>query len=165
MFKINSLFGFLFFLAIISCNNTGEKNQKGLLSTGQSPDEQNVAANDSVAIKMFSEEGVRATGNEPFWMAEINHDSLHFSLMGDPEFHLPLNRPVINNQDSVEFSLKLDNGQITVLFTNKPCVDNMSGFKKKFSTSVLLRQENKEDNYHGCADYLSVYRSQIMEGE
>ncbi len=154
-------------IALVSCTSQQQDQKTSLMSSGIENDSINTETTSAQSDKviMFKEEGIRATGNEPFWMVEVRSDSVFFNALGGSEFSAPLPQPEINDADSLRYSMTVPDGRMNVLFINSPCVDNMSGFKKKFTTQVSLTRYGKEDTYHGCADYISEYNNKIMEGE
>jgi uncharacterized membrane protein len=113
---------------------------------------------------MFGGNPIRATGNEPFWMLELKSDTAIFKLLGGAEYHELLPKPALNTTDSLKYLLELKDGTtLNILIINHPCIDNMSGFKKRFTAVVTSDQKGTDSNYEGCADFLSEY-SKVMEG-
>lgn len=113
--------------------------------------------------QMFGDNKVRATGNEPFWILELRKDSLLFNVLGGDTYLEPLSPPRVDNQDSLIYKIVTTNGTaLDILVANKACIDNMSGFQKRFSVSVSVIRPDKTTTYAGCADYLSEYHK-VME--
>lgn len=111
----------------------------------------------SSPIEMFKEDSIRATGNEPFWLLELNKDSIHFKLMSGFEFRELLPTPTINSKDSLQYDFKTGPSSVTVLFQNKECTDDMSGFRSPFTVSMTFTGPDNTQNYNGCGDYLSAF--------
>lgn len=106
---------------------------------------------------------VRATGNEPFWMLEIKNDSVLFSKMGHPGHTAILPSPVVNTTDTLIYYIPvIGDMKLNVTFVNQSCIDDMSGFKKRFITIVTAEDDTGETIYKGCTDYLSEY-NKVME--
>lgn len=150
---------------IAACHDATNSSKATQLFTSEDninelPESGYIAATPAV---MFKGSAVRATGNEPSWMLELKNDSASFMMLAGPSFDIPLSQPLTNNTDSLRYLLHSDEYTLEVLFTNEPCIDDMSGYRKRFTTTVLLRHEEEENIYRGCADYLSEYQNKILE--
>jgi uncharacterized membrane protein/heat shock protein HslJ len=91
----------------------------------------------------------RASGNEPFWNAQISENSIIFSEMGKPQLSFPSPHPEVsdNRWAFVSKTQAPDQHDIRISITAKKCSDTMSGELFSFSAQVGL-DGNK---YVGCA--------------
>lgn len=157
------LVGTVLLLACASQNNADSQS-----GTADTIETDTVAIPDSVYKKpqvvMFGDTKIRATGNEPFWLLELNKDSVHFKLMDGFEFTELLPMPAINTNDSLQYQFQTGPAEVTVLILNKPCVDGMSGFKSPFTVNIKFTGPDNTQRYNGCGDYLSAY-NKIREPE
>lgn len=153
-------------MVISACiSQTGTDTNSGTADTDETETvEQQGPGSHPTAVLMFRESSVRATGNEPFWMLEVKNDSIHFKLMSGFEFNEILPAPAINTEDSLQYNFKSGPATVSVLFQNKECVDNMSGFKSPFTVSVDLAGSDNTQHYNGCGDYLSAF-NKVREQE
>lgn len=91
----------------------------------------------------------RASGNEPFWDAQISESRIVFSEMGKPQLSFPFAHPEVSDHRWVFFSRMKEPAQhdLQISITEKKCIDTMSGEHFSFASQV-----NLDDNqYVGCA--------------
>lgn len=160
---------YLFFLTAISvmavsCNSADEPElQLPTASDSLDSSRQNLPTTVIKNAVMFEENEVRATGNEPFWNLDLSRDSVVFQLLEIQEYRELLPEPMINTKDSLRYQVHTVDDVLDILITNKPCTDDMSGFKKRFTAEVHIQRKTNEITYKGCADYMSEY-GKGMEG-
>ena len=110
-------------------------------------------------VSPWHRDGIRATGNEPFWMVELSVDSATFGRMGYPTYNTLLPAANLNTKDSLGYLIRFkENLFLDVLMVNTPCTDDMSGFQKRFTTTVIMTEDDTKTELHGCADYLFQYK-------
>lgn len=152
-------------ITMASCNGGEDTPELRLPTASDTLDStrQNLPKSVTSQAVMFQGHDVRATGNEPFWMLELTQDSAVFKLIDMQEYHQVLPQPVVNTPDSLRYLLHTVDDILDILITNKPCIDDMSGFKKRFTATVLIKRKTSEITYHGCADYISEYDKGMEE--
>lgn len=116
---------------------------------------------------MFTNEDAvffRATGNEPFWMVEINPDhTMHFKALGPEEFDLTFS---LTSQDPSEAGVSYtyigtsDKGKLTVTAAVTPCSDDMSGEERTHTVSAELQLNDQTSPlfFQGCGAHPSPFR-------
>lgn len=113
-------------------------------------------------VSPWNKDGIRATGNEPFWTVELSGDSATFGRLGFPTYKTLLPAANLNTKDSLRYLLTFKEYLfLDVLMVNIPCTDDMSGYQKRFTTSVMITEDGIRTALRGCADYLSQYKKGI----
>ena len=118
-----------------------------------------LAANNAVWNKKRSQ-GIDFTGlgNEPFWTLEIDNEKfILFNLAGwkKPAI-VPIEKPVIDNEDSTLYNLKSDTTRWTVTIFPQFCSDGMSDYLYQYKVNINY----KGTLYKGCGILLNDKENQ-----
>lgn len=106
----------------------------------------------------------RATGNEPFWMVEIDPDgTMHLKALGPEELDLTF---TLTSQDPAEAGVSYtytgtsDEGSLTVTSKVIPCSDDMSGENRTHTVSAELLRKDQQSPliFKGCGSHPSPFR-------
>ncbi|MCS6991385.1 MAG: META domain-containing protein [Chitinophagales bacterium] len=112
-------------------------------------------------FEQFRRKGIDfyATGNEPFWVLEVDHtgglgfrllDGIQVSFTGDCA---PAPLP---NAEGYTYSASTPAGKILVTVLRKPCIDSMSGDTITYQVTVQIDQpDNTRRSFQGCGRYLN----------
>ncbi len=128
-----------------------------------------IIANNSLALQPDKfrtkfEQGIDfiASGNELFWILEIDFDkSMHFKMPDGFEIHTPAVEGVKAMDANVtRYNASTEKGTLTVQIQKLECINDMSG--EKLGYTVTIDTKNKTDKeyrtYKGCGQYLADYR-------
>jgi heat shock protein HslJ/uncharacterized membrane protein len=108
--------------------------------------------------------GFRATGNEPFWHAEIEFGNLiTFNTLAAEGFEFTAHYPdpeKVEKPGTVKFSARTHNGDFHLTINRQECIDNMSGEAFPYSVLVAARRSHRESyrRFEGCGQFMGSYR-------
>lgn len=104
----------------------------------------------------------KATGNEPFWLLEIDSEkNMHFNVLGGIEITTPAGKEIKSQDTNVtRFYSESEQGTIEVQLIKKICIDNMSGIENDYSVNVQVRQKADKvyQEFSGCGNYMADLR-------
>ena len=108
--------------------------------------------------------GFKATGNEPFWHAEIEFGNIiKFNSLAAEGFDFTAHFPdpeTDRNMETVKYSAKTYNGDFQLTINREECIDTMLGEVFPYSVFVAARRSHRESyrRFEGCGQYLGSYR-------
>ena len=139
----------------------GNKIESNLNHTLHKKEFKNNSATSKDSIKNKIE--FKATGNEPFWLVEIDSDkNIHFKQMDGVDIKVPAEKEIKTSDANVtRYHSETLEETITVLLIKKSCTDSMSGIENDYTVTVQLKKKsNKEyQEFNGCGNYLADLRS------
>jgi heat shock protein HslJ/uncharacterized membrane protein len=108
--------------------------------------------------------GFKATGNEPFWHAEIEFGNIiKFNTLASEGFEFTAHYPdpeTAGDMKTINYAAKTHNGDFRVTINREECIDNMSGEVFPYSVTVAARRSHRESyrRFQGCGQYMGSYR-------
>lgn len=108
--------------------------------------------------------GFRASGNEPFWLLEIDFNGkMRLKTMNEPgqDLVVPVSQPIKpQDTDAVNYKGTAENGELSVTIFREKCIDSMSGksFPYKVQISALRAGSDEPTTFEGCGQYQGDYR-------
>lgn len=102
----------------------------------------------------------KATGNEPFWVLEINFDQrIRLKTLNGLELITPVPTATHPQENLTEWKASTKEGEIVVTVTREKCQDTMSGDTSDHQVRVRTTTGNTEaQTYSGCGRYSGNYR-------
>lgn len=106
----------------------------------------------------------RASGNEPSWAITIDFErQMYFRNIGTQPFELrtpvPPSRRMADTE-GVNYSVRTEEGTLSVTILPDSCVDNMSGEVFNYRVRVSAKTEAMDEmtDFEGCGSYQGDYR-------
>lgn len=106
----------------------------------------------------------RASGNEPSWALTIDFErQMYFRNIGTQPFELrtpvPSSRRMADGE-GVNYSVRTEEGTLSVTILPDSCVDNMSGEVFNYRVRVSAKTEAMDEmiDFEGCGSYQGDYR-------
>lgn len=104
----------------------------------------------------------KATGNEPFWLLEIDADKfIHFKALNGYEIKTPVSEGAQSADANVtRYRSITGQGELIVQIAQQECINDMSGKKSDYSVSINIKNDTDIDytTYKGCGEYFADYR-------
>ncbi len=104
----------------------------------------------------------KATGNEPFWLLEIDFDKfIHFKTLNGFEISTPVPEAAMAADANVKrYRSVTEQGEIIVQIAKRECINDMSGKKSDYSVSIDAKSGTAKNytSYKGCGEYFADYR-------
>ena len=115
---------------------------------------------DESAAKPQSNVDFKATGNEPFWVLEIDFDQrMRFKDLNGLELITPVPTATYPQDDVTEWKATTEQGELLVTVTQKKCQDTMSDERSGYQVQVQASTDTTEAYaYAGCGRYLGDYQ-------
>lgn len=102
-----------------------------------------------------------ATGHEPEWMLQINHEgAMGFRMLGDAQgwFTPPVKPARAADANVVLYQTKTERGELRVTIQEEPCSDTMSGEDHTYSVRIEATDASGKQEVKGCGTYLPPAR-------
>ncbi len=151
----------LFFLMACNSSTTSQyeenKSDSTIVTSHDSVIDTTQLNTNPVIDTLINNQKFKATGNEPFWLVEIDFSkSIHFKTMNGLDITTPIPEGVkITGTNTTRYSTVTDQGDLIVEITHEECINDMSGLKSDYS--VLVRFKNKTattyEDFKGCGMY------------
>ena len=133
-----------------SSSHSGKKESDHQISQNKTSDKDSTGLNNNIDFK--------ATGNEPFWLLEIDFDhSMHFKTLNGTDITTTISKgEKAMDADVTRYIGQTKKSELIVQIFNHECVDDMSGKKSDFSVTISYKKNDAHDyeNYKGCGNYL-----------
>ena len=153
--KITSLILATSFL--IACNSTSD-HQSVIIKTDSATVEVKTVNNNKYDT-LRNAIGFKATGNEPFWLLEIDFDKfIHFKTLNGLDITTPAPEGVKAADANVtRYKAVTEQGELIVQITKRECINDMSGKRSDYSVSIDVKNSTDKNftNYKGCGEYLA----------
>lgn len=102
-----------------------------------------------------------ATGHEPEWMLQINHEgAMGFRMLGEAQgwFTPPVKPSRAADANVVLYQAKTERGDLRVTIQEEPCSDTMSGEDHTYSVRIEATDASGKQELSGCGQYLPPAR-------
>lgn len=104
----------------------------------------------------------KATGNEPFWLLEIDFDKfMHFKTLNGFEITTPVPEGTkAADANVMRYRALTEQGELIVQIAKRECINDMSGKKSDYSVSIDAKNKSDKNytSYKGCGEYFADYR-------
>lgn len=153
---MRSIFPLIIILFLTACNATDNDDKEMTPPAGdpaaivQNPENTELQRADSDSV-LF-----KATGNEPFWLLQIDHkDSIQFNFLDDITFHTSMPVALDPEKSEVHFKLNMDSVIVDIRIMHQECVDDMSGFVLPYSVIIDVQKTTGRNKgiFNGCGKY------------
>ncbi len=115
---------------------------------------------DESSTKTQSNIDFKATGNEPFWVLEIDFtQKMRFKTLNGLELITPVPETTYPQENVIEWKAATKQGELLVTVTREKCQDTMSGDTSSYQVRMRATTGDTEtQTYAGCGRYLVNYR-------
>lgn len=166
------LYGFFFVaFSLVACNppshkqstNTKRDSGAGAANTSNKKTSDSVKENLPKQYETLKNTiDFKATGNEPFWLLEIDFDKfMHFKTLNGFEITTPVPEATkAADANAMRYKALTEQGELIVQIAKRECINDMSGKKSNYSVSIDVKNNSDKDytSYKGCGEYFADYR-------
>jgi heat shock protein HslJ len=153
---MNKFLASLIIIWLASCSPSSHSGKKE--NTNHQISQNEMSEKDSTQNQM----DFKATGNEPFWLLEIDFDnSMHFKTLNGIDITTNISKgEKAMDADVTRYVGQTDTSELIVQIFNQECIDDMSGKKSDFGVTINYKKNKEDDyeNYKGCGNYLANER-------
>lgn len=145
---------------LVACNSTS--NRQAAITKTDSATVDLKTVNNNKYDSLSNAIDFKATGNEPFWLLEIDFDKfIHFKTLNGLDITTPVPEGVKAADANVtRYRAVTEQEELIIQIAKRECINDMSGKKSDYSVSVDVKNNSDKDyvKYKGCGEYLADYR-------